>query len=109
MTDYKVLGYTQRRDPDREFALQDFGFTFTDKESYLEWVNAWKTEYKSLSESIRNHKEICSTMQREGHIEASKTQRTLVALGAYARGMLIARKYAKAHSWALKQASAVAA
>ena len=35
------------------FEFEDSHFTFTDKESYLQWVKEWQTIYKELSFVIR--------------------------------------------------------
>ena len=95
-TTYRSLGFLEKNKT-RDITNSDFNFTFTDRDSYLEFVRKWKENYKSLSENIRSVKqqrrgENMSDMQSEAHY-----------LGLQARGMLIERRFAKRKSADLRE------
>ena len=99
---YRVIGFQDRRGD--EFAESYFNFPFTDKESYLKWVAEWKVNYRKLSDEIRERKAACKQLQVAYDPAASTTQSQLTFLGLEARGYLVARKFAKQHSWRMKKA-----
>jgi hypothetical protein len=78
---------------------------YTDRESYLAWVAAWKAEYKSLSATIRTEK-------REWRAAGSnipwQLQFSLPNHKRLARTLLALRHAGKADSWARAQAAKAA-
>lgn len=77
--------------------------TYTDRESYLEWVKAWKAQYAGLTEAQRATKAkvfpVGFANADDKDIAALHHQRRL------ARAMLALRRHAKADSWAKRQAA----
>lgn len=67
---------------------------FKTKEEYLQYRKEWKTEYKQLSEDIRECKKDIRDMQRNKEY-AGGLQSSLVGLRAEATGMLEELKLAK--------------
>ena len=78
-------------------------FTFDDRDSYLEWVAKWKSEYAAFSKIIRESRATCKNMQRAEDEKASDVQSSLVTRSRIARTMIALRKAAKKHSWALRE------
>lgn len=90
-----------------ELDSEDFAsfLTFTDRDSYLEWVADWKETYKALSESIRGSREAAKNMARAGDPKAAYAQSSAALKGQQARAMLALRRIAKGRSWAMRQAT----
>jgi hypothetical protein len=99
---FASIGNKDRRGD--EFVESDFNFPFTDKESYQKWVADWKAEYSIHSATIRERKAACKQLQVANDPDAPGSQSNLAFLSLEARGYLVARKYAKQHSWRMKKA-----
>lgn len=82
--------------------------TFTDKASYLAWVDAWKADYADLSGAIRSEKAVCRQSQRDeaqGWEDSATLQAKLRRMGVVARVALRLRHVAKAVSWDMRNAA----
>ena len=80
---------------------------YTDRQSYLDWVAAWKAAYRDLSERLRAEKRAFRESQRSGVPDP-------IAAGLFpdrrlARALLAIRAAGKRDSWAKAQAARRAA
>ena len=78
---------------------------FDDRNSYLEWVAAWKAAYKQLSRDIRAQREAFKNAQRRPEAHAF-TPCPKWKLSPRARAMLLLRHLGKRRSVELRRARA---
>lgn len=96
----KLIGLADPRLPE-DLTIADLSthLTYTDRDSYLAWVIAWKSAYAALSAQIRADKAKCRAQQRAGDSNASRLQVSLHDDASSARMLLALRRVAKTDSW----------
>lgn len=74
--------------------MTNFELTFTDRETYIEWREQWRAEYKMLSQNIRELKLNIKNTARAGK-DASLLQMRLHTWSSKATRMLKQREKSK--------------
>lgn len=76
-------------------------FTFTTREEYLAWVDAWKARYNEIAKASRHWK----PRRKLSHPDSGgwNAVKNVLNLRAEANAMLVIRKLAKEIAWEMQQ------